>query len=141
MTTQAIRDLVRHYFAAETAGSVEGVTELFDSVQEIHNAANPPLVGPDAARRFCEDFYARTSDRQFKVLGVASNENMVFAWWEGTITFRAGAAFGDVKAKRPFSVTLRGVCRFDVHTINGKIRRLDVFHETTTAARVAREQT
>jgi hypothetical protein len=72
---------------------------------------------------------------------MAENEDMVFAFWEGRITFKAGAAFGDVKAKRPFSVTLQGVCRFDLNPVNGKIQRLDIIHETTTAAKIVREQT
>jgi hypothetical protein len=139
MTTIEARKLVQTYFDAESAGNVEDVVALFCANPVIRNAANPPLSGPDAPRKFCEDFYARTQRREFRVLGVAEEGLEIYAWWEGTLTFKAGVRFGDITTSRPFSVTLRGVCRFELDAQNRKILELDVFHETTTAAMLARE--
>lgn len=130
--------LVSDYFAAEEQGDVEAVVALCSDDVVIRNAAQPPVYGKEGARKFASDFKARTDERRFKVLTVAINDDVCFAWWDGEITFKEGVAFGTVMSKRAFKVNLQGVCRFKVDAF-GDIKELDVVHETSTPVLRARE--
>jgi hypothetical protein len=132
------RRLVNDYFAAEESGDVEAVVALCAPDVVIRNAAQPAEYGREGARQFASSFKARTEERRFKVLAVADEHDVCFAWWEGKITFKEGVAFGAVVAKRPFQITLQGVCRFKVDS-HGLVEELDVFHETTSAVLRAQE--
>lgn len=130
------RKLLESYFAAEEAGDVEGVVNLCDPAVVIRNAAQPEQYGHGGARRFASDFQSRTEQRQFVLLAVAQEGEIVFAWGDATLTFRTGVAFGPVITKRPFTVRLEGICRFKV-TAAGRFAELDVYHETSTPFRLA----
>ncbi|MGH8059797.1 MAG: hypothetical protein ACREOH_21590, partial [Candidatus Entotheonellia bacterium] len=62
--------------------------------------------------------------------------DVVFAWWDATLTFKTGVAFGPVITKRPFTVCWQGICRFKVNA-SGRFAELDVYHETSTPFRLA----
>lgn len=131
-------EIIEKYFTAEEAGDVETVVSLCDESVIIRNAAQAPLNGRDGARKFASDFKARTNRRNFTLLATAHSDGTAFAWWEGNITFKEAVAFGPVVTKRPFDITLRGVCRFKF-TPSGRILELDVFHETSTPFLKAKE--
>lgn len=132
------RNIMLEYFRAEEAGEIEAVVDLCDENVVVRNAANPPQTGKEGAREYVTSFKNRTDERRFQVLAMAQNGNISFAWWEARLTFKAEIAFGPITTKRPFSVTLQGVCRF-VFTPEDLIKELDVFHETTTAFKLAME--
>jgi ketosteroid isomerase-like protein len=132
------RGLVREYFRAEQEGDIEAVVALCAPEVVIRNAAQPPTYGLEGARQYVADFKARTDERRFTVLAMAGAGETVFAWWDAQLTFKAGTRFGPVQTKRPFTVQLQGVCRFKLNLEN-RVVELDVFHETTTAFRLAQE--
>jgi ketosteroid isomerase-like protein len=137
MTNPSHLNVVQAWFEGLNQTDLHGLLDLFTAETEIRNAANPPLIGIDAPQRLLEDFFARTQRREFKLLGVAEGDGSVFAHWEAELTFRAGAHVAGLTIKKPFTVTLRGVDRFAFEA--GKIKALDIIHETTSVARAARE--
>jgi hypothetical protein len=125
------------YFRAEERGDAETIVGMCDEQVMIVNAAQPPVYGLDGARRFVQDFRNRTTQRLFEVRSLAVRGNSVFAEFLGTITFREGAQFGPaIRAQKAFTLELPGVCRFEFNE-TGKLVFLRVFHETTTAPRLA----
>ena len=132
------RNLIDKYFAAEEQGDIDSVVDLCAPDVVIRNAAQPAVFGKDGARKFASDFKSRTDCRAFEILAVAQNDDVCFAWWDAKLVFRAGVSFGPVTTKRPFKLTLQGVCRFKVDG-NGKFKELDVFHETTSGLLAAQE--
>lgn len=129
---------VEAYFRAEEQGDVQRIVNLCSPEVVIRNAAQPPAIGKEGAARYVEDFKGRTSERSFTILAYAENEEVAFAWWDAAITFNAGVAFGPLTTQRPFSVALRGICRFRFDE-GGLFTELDVCHETTTPTRLAQE--
>lgn len=132
------RCLVENYFSAEERGDVEAVVALCADDVIVRNAAQPPQHGHDGVRAYVGSFRERTAVRQFDVIAIAEESDVVFASWRARLTFRAGVAFGPIVAKRPFDVDLHGVCRFKLDKSN-RIQQLDVYHETTTPMERARE--
>jgi ketosteroid isomerase-like protein len=129
-------DLIRSYFAAEEAGDVEAVVALCDPAVVVRNAAQPPVDGLDGVRRFVTDFRNRTSMRRFTLLAIAAQGDLAFAWWDAALTFVPGARFGDVTTQRAFDARVQGILRIVLK--QGRIRRLDIFHETTSTMIAAR---
>lgn len=131
--------VVESWFDGLNRSDLESLVELFDTNPVIVNAANPPLVGPEAPRKLLVDFFGRTESREFRVLGAAEGDGMTFAWWRGTLTFRAGIQIGQITIARPFSITIEGIERFVFDDLSGKVRELDIIHETASVVRAARE--
>lgn len=132
----SIHDKVDAYFRAEERGDVETVVAMCSEDVVVRNAANPPQHGKDGARAYVTSFRDRTARRRFDVLTVAEHEGVVYARWKAALTFKAGVSFGPITTRRPFDLELRGICRFKLDTL-GLFREIDVFHETTTAMRLA----
>lgn len=129
--------LVRAYFGAEERGDADAIVEMCDPRIVILNAAQPPVYGLEGARVFAEDFRSRTLERRFDLRSVAVDGYTVFAEFASRITFREGVQFGPaIRAQKAFTVELPGVCRFQFNPA-GKLIYLRVFHETTTAPKLA----
>jgi SnoaL-like domain len=128
---------VLSYFRAEECGDAETIVGMCDERVMIINAAQPPAYGLDGARRFVEDFRSRTTRRLFQVCSLAVRGTSAFAEFRCRITFREGAQFGPaVRAQKEFTVELQGVCRFEFNA-TGKLIFLRIFHETSTAFKLA----
>ena len=125
------RKWVERYFQAEEAGHVDWIVAACSEDVVIYDAGQPPSRGPAGVRTRLTEFLDRTSSRKFEVLAVAAENNVVYAWWQARLTFRAGATFGPMTNKRSFDVTIPGIHRF-LFNSSGQIRELDVAHETTT---------
>jgi limonene-1,2-epoxide hydrolase len=128
-------EVVQKYFYGQNKEDREAVVGLFEPTgHEIHNVYFPILQGPDAARKLCDALYARTKRREFKVIAIALTEdgNTFMTQWEATLTYRQGAVVGDLAVPHDFDTTLRGVNVFSFCSGSEKIRRLDIFHETTS---------
>ena len=132
------RKFIEEYFSAEERGDVEAVAAMCDEGVTIRNAAQPPQHGKDGAREYVSTFKDRTDERKFRVLAIAQDGDTVFAWWDASLTFKAGIAFGPIVTKRPFTVQLQGVCRFKM-SASGRFDEIDVFHETTSPVHLAQE--
>lgn len=130
-------ELVSRWFTGLNTGDVEGLVALFAEQAVICNAANPPAIGPGAPRALLEDFFLRTSARDFLVIDAASTDREIFAAWTATLLFRRGATVAGVTLGRDLEVSLRGAERF-VLDAGGRIAELHIVHETTTVAQAAR---
>jgi SnoaL-like domain len=104
----------------------------------VRNAANPPQHGKSGVRAYVTSFRDRTARRRFNLLTVAEHAGTAYARWTAALTFRAGVSFGPATTLRPFDLELQGICRFKFDAC-GLFREVDVFHETTTAIRLAQE--
>lgn len=128
--------LVEQYLEAEENERLPELLGLFDESVIVHNAANPVDAEPGAVERFARSFWDRTEDRSFVLDDVGISEDNVFALVEATLRFRKGSTFGAIIAAEAFTITLPVAIRFRVNT-NNKVTELDIFHETTSAARLA----
>jgi hypothetical protein len=124
-------DLIERWFAGLNAGDINALIPLFAEKPLILNAANPPLTGPEAARRLLEDFFSRTVARHFEVIDAAASDNDVFAAWTAVLTFRRGITIAGVTLPCDLEVPLRGAERF-VLDADGRIAQVDIVHETTS---------
>lgn len=130
------QQLVERYFDAEERGDVDAVVALCAADVVVRNAAQPPQRGLDGVRTYVTSFRDRTSARAFDVIAVAEADDVVFAAWSARLVFNAGVPFGPVIPRRPFDIELTGICRFKLDA-EGKVRELDVFHETTSVVQRA----
>jgi hypothetical protein len=135
--TSAI-DTVREYFKLEEEGEVEALVHLFSPYAVIINAANPVQFGPQGARNYIQAFKDRTHQRKFDIENISFYNDTIMVWWHAQIEFRSGVAFGDIISKKAFKAPLKGVCRFRFNS-NGEIEELDVVHETSSVAILARQ--
>lgn len=126
------------YFTAQNSSDAEGVVNLFAENAEVYNTNFPKFVGKEGIRAFCDNFYARTSARNFQVIAIAEGENNLMAHWEVIMTFRPGAQVGPFVLGRGFDVCLQGINKF-VFDASGLICELRIFHETTTVAQLAKD--
>ena len=135
------RRVVEDFLRADEAGDIESRVAACAEEVVIYDAGQPPAVGRAAARALMTGFRDVTSRRTFEVLSVAEEGNVVYAWWQSHVDFRAGVTLGPVTTTRPFDVTVSGVHRF-LFDATGHIRELDIAHETTStiegAVRAAR---
>ena len=129
--------LINAWFDGLNRSDMESLRSLFGPSPLIRNAANPPLEGPRAADQLLEDFFRRTTSRNFEVVDAAEIDEQAFAYWVGDLTFASGVTIAGVELTQPLTVTLRGVERFRL-TPDGRISELDIIHETTTVAQAAR---
>lgn len=137
MNPTIARTIVERYLEAEATEDLLSLTALFAAEVTVRNAANPPDAGPGAVERFALSFWDRTTTRSFELTDTAiDDDGNIFSFGSATITFRAGATFGPVAAKAPFTVTLPLALRLHVDEA-GLVDELDVHHETTTAVLLA----
>jgi hypothetical protein len=129
--------VIKAWFDGLNRTDIDGLLSLFAPSPIIRNAANPPMEGPEAARRLLEDFFHRTTARRFDVTDSAEGDGQVFACWQGTLTFAAGTMIADVLLEQPMTVPLRGVERFRLDQ-QGRISELDIVHETSSILQAAR---
>jgi limonene-1,2-epoxide hydrolase len=134
---QAQRELVTRWFEGLNTEDTAALLSLFGPTPRIFNAAQPVREGPTAARELLNDFFGRTSAREFKVIDMAATGRHIFAAWEGTLEFRAGVRIADVTLSKPLTHHLRGAERFSVDT-EGRIQELHICHETTSLPVAAR---
>jgi ketosteroid isomerase-like protein len=132
------RQLVERYFTAEERGDVAAVVALCSEDVIVRNAAQPPQHGRQGVRDYVTSFRDRTSRRNFEIMEVVEENNIVYAWWHARLTFREGVSFGPVTTRRHFDLDVQGVCRFRLDE-NDEVQELDVFHETTSAFQLAQE--
>ncbi|MEY2591515.1 MAG: hypothetical protein QOJ67_3499 [Acidimicrobiaceae bacterium] len=128
--------LVRRYLRAEEIEELDELLDLFDPDASVRNAAVPFDDEPGAVERFARGFWDRTERRTFVLHDVAVTGKVVFARADATIRFRQGATFGPITAVDAFTITLPFALRFELNA-SGLIAHVDIFHETTTAARLA----
>ncbi len=128
-----------NYFACQNASDKEGVVDLFDDSADVYNVNLPPVNGKDGVRIFCENLYARTSKRQFKVIETAEGKDCVMIEWQAKLDFRLGAKIGPWELASPFEVELRGINKFEFATGTNLIRCLRIYHETTSVAQLAQK--
>src|SRR5690606_3779917 len=106
-------EAIQTYFDAQNRGDAATVVQLFTEDGAVHNAAFPPVTGPEGIRGFCENLYDRTSSRHFKSLTVLEGEDVGIAEWQVRMTFRSGAVLGPHTLAESFEVELRGVNKFE----------------------------
>lgn len=128
--------IVEQYLDAEVQEDLAALRALFAENVVIRNAANPPDDQPGALERFAMSFWDRTETRSFTLEDVAVSGKKVFALVEATMRFKKGAPFGPVAAVAAFTITLPVAILFQLDA-NQKVTKLDIFHETTTAVRLA----
>jgi hypothetical protein len=131
------QSIITSWFDGLNQTDMDGLLALFAPAPRIRNAANPPMEGPDAARRLIEDFFGRTTKRRFELIDAAEGDGQIFACWQGTLTFPANLMIGDVRLEHPLTVPLRGVERFRLDP-QGCISELDIVHETSSILQAAR---
>jgi ketosteroid isomerase-like protein len=136
VSSATFRSIVEQYFDAEERGDVEGVVDLCDDGAIVRNAAQPPQHGKTGVREYVSLFKSRTERRTFRLLAIAEEGSVVYAWWDADLVFKAGISFGPVVTNRPFQTRLQGVCRFKFAP-SGLVEELDVVHETSSVARIA----
>jgi hypothetical protein len=129
-------ELVHRYMRAEELEQIDELLELFDPQASVRNAAVPLDDEPGAVERFARSFWDRTERRAFELRDIAVIDDIVFARSDATIRFRKGATFGPITAVDAFTITLPFALRFEINA-HGLISHVDIFHETTTAARLA----
>lgn len=129
-------ELVHRYLRAEEFEQLDELLALFDPDASVRNAAVPLDDQPGAVERFARDFWDRTKRRTFQLRDIAVNGDVVFARADATIRFREGATFGPITAVEAFTITLPFALLFELDA-HGLISHVDIFHETTTAARLA----
>lgn len=129
-------ELVRRYLRAEELEQLDELLELFDPNASVRNAAVPLDDKPGAVERFARSFWDRTERRTFQLQDTAIIGDVMFARADATIRFRKGATFGPITAVDMFTITLPFALRFELNA-DGLISHVDIFHETTTAARLA----
>lgn len=138
MDKEKIRiEAVQQYFDGQNQGDREAVVRLFEPAgHEIQNVYFPILHGPGAAGTLCDALYARTKKRAFKVVAIAVAEDgrTVMAQWEATLTYPKGAIVGDLEVPCDLEANLRGVNVFSFNPDAEKIKRLDIYHETTSVS-------
>jgi hypothetical protein len=132
------RDKIEAYFTAEESGDVEAIVAMCSKDVIVRNAANPLQHGKDGARDYVTSFRDRTVRRHFDLMTMAVHGRTAYARWKAAITFRASVSFGPVTTRRPFDLELHGICRFKLNDA-GLFCEIDVFHETTTAMRLAQD--
>lgn len=127
------------WFAGLNLGDADMVKAHFAPVHRIRNAANPPIEGPRAVDDLLQEFFVRTSQRDFTVHGVAHSTSRAFARWTADITFADGATVAGHVVDE-FTTTFDGidVFAFDEH---GRIIAVDIIHQTTTVALAAADHT
>lgn len=135
-STHTPTELVQSYLRAEELEQLNKLLALFDPNASVRNAAIPLDTEPGAVERFARSFWDRTEHRSFHLRDVAVTDNVVFARADATIRFRQGAAFGPITAADAFTIRLPFALRLELNG-HGLIGHLDIFHETTTAARLA----
>ena len=131
---------IQGYFDAQNRGDADAVVRLFSADATVHNAAFPPVSGHHGVKGFCENLYARTSSRQFKVISLLEGEDLALAEWQVRMKFRPGAVLGPCTLAEGFDVELRGVNKFEFRPDCNLISCLRVYHETSTVARLAAER-
>ena len=139
MKVSTLNETVNAYFAKQNQSDATGVVGLFSKDAEVHNAGFAPVMGHEGVRGFCENLYARTASRNFRMLAMVEDDNVAFAEWEVTMEFRKGAQIGPFKLAKNFTVKLRGANKFDFDAETGLIQTLRVYHETSTVGRLAQE--
>ncbi len=132
-------EIANDYFTNQNTGDKEAVAALFDDRAEVYNVNLPPVRGKDGVRAFCENLYARTSARQFRVLDSAISHDSVMIEWQAKLSFRAGAKIGSWEVVSPFEAELRGVNKFEFTPGTDFIRCLRIYHETTTVSQLAQK--
>ncbi len=127
------------YFDGQNSSDSNAVTALFASDAEVYNVNLPKVAGLAGVKSFCENLYARTSKREFRVCTVATAPDVVMTHWQALLTFRPGAQIGPFRLAKGFEVTLQGVNKFDFDPGTALIRGLRIYHETTTVGTLAKE--
>jgi SnoaL-like domain len=130
--------LIQVWFDGLNRGDYDRLLQLFGDNPVIRNAANPVIRGPEAPQKLLKEFFDRTSTRRFKLVDAAEGGDLVFATWEGELTFRKGIRIADVNLPQPLRVSLRGVDRFRLDRFS-RIAELDIIHETTSVVQAARQ--
>ena len=130
-------ETIKQYFKAENNTDTEGVVSLFTDDATVFNVNRPPVSGKNGLQEFCEDFYRRTSARDFTIISITASPDVIMAEWQAKITFRAGAQIGPYQLAQNFTVDLRGVNKFEFAANTNLIRCLRIYHETTTVAQLA----
>src|SRR3989338_4494955 len=133
--------MIEKYFKARETSDEKIFFEIFDNDIEIYNVHFPMYKGRKGVKEYNNDFKKRISQCSFQVINIMEkemdNKKIILAEWKASLTYRAGVLVGDSTVKKPFTFELRGVNRFDI--AQGKITCLRIYHETTTAARLAKE--
>lgn len=125
--------LIQSWFDGLNAGDLESTVALFDPHEQvITNAANPTVIGSDAATTVLTEFFTRTTDRAFNVLAVAHGEHVSFAHWTAQLTFADGATVAGYTVNA-FTTAVEGVDTFDFND-DGLIVTVEILHQTTGVA-------
>ncbi|MEY2591514.1 MAG: SnoaL-like domain [Acidimicrobiaceae bacterium] len=131
MTTKD--NVIQSWFDYLNAGDLESAVALFDpSEQVITNAANPAVMGPDAAATVLDEFFTRTVDRDFTVHTVAHGDHVSFAHWTAQLTFADGATVAG-HTVNAFTAAIEGVDTFGFNK-DGLLMTVEILHQTTTVA-------
>lgn len=125
--------IIQIWFDGLNAGDLESTVALFDPHEQvITNAANPMVIGPDAAATVLGEFFTRTTDRDFTVHAVAHGEHVSFAHWTAQLTFADGANVAG-HTVNAFTTAIEGVDTFGFND-DGLLATVEILHQTTTVA-------
>lgn len=133
------QDIIEKYFSSQNKADKAAVLALFSPDAVVHNVNMPPFEGAAALEKFCDDLYARTSKREFQVIEVVERGTIAMAEWKGELDFREGATVGPWVLKSGFSVSIRGINKFEFDRETRKIKVLRIYHETTTVGQLAQK--
>lgn len=130
---------VNAYYAALERSDAGAVAELFTQKCATSDANRVSRVGPGGVLAMCQELFACTSSRTFRVVTIADAGPTVMVRWFATLKFRKGATLGWTTLGSSFEMTQEGVTVFEFDRQSGLIRESHTFHETSRAGELARE--
>lgn len=132
------KTLIEQYFKARVNFDFQTLATLFTEDVEIYNVHFPVYKGITGIQAFCSDFQQRVEYCVFTILDILQEGDRAMVEWRASLTYKQGALVGGIKVTQPFTLTLRGINRFDFK--NDKISCLRVYHETTTVLQLVKQQ-